>query len=128
MAQERILIVDGDINLSEMLKAKLEAIGYIADCACNGIETLDILESRWVDLIVLDIVLKGGMNGFEFFKEIKMKKRLSKIPIIVQSSKSAMKKTFEMLGAEIFLIKPCSIDLFLKTIKNIFKNKVNSSE
>ena len=89
-----------------MLKTRLEAIGYLVDCACSGSEALDLLDSKWIDLIVLDIVLQGGMNGFQFFKEIKKKKRFSKVPIAVQSSKIAMKKTFEAMGTQIFFIKP----------------------
>lgn len=128
MVQERILIVDGDITLSEVLKARLETMGCVVDCARSGSEALDVLETKWIDLIVLAIVLQGGMNGYKLFKEIKKRKRLSKIPIVVQTSKTAMKETFEMMGAETFLIKPYSVDLFLNEIKDILTKKVSGLE
>lgn len=119
MARERILIIDGDITLSEVLRTRLKDMGYLVDCARQGSEALDILKDRWVDLIVLAVVLQGGMDGFQIFKEIKGKKEFSKIPIIIHSSKPAMKKTFEKMGAEAFFIKPYSIKLFLSKIEVI---------
>ena len=119
MAQERILIVDGDITLSEMLKTRLKARGYLVDCAHRGSEALNILKNKWVDLIVLAIVLQGGMHGFRLFKEIRQKRKFSKIPIVIQSSKPAMQKLFEKMGAGAFFVKPYSMDLFLDKIDDI---------
>ncbi len=120
MSGKKILIIDGDVAYAEMLKMRLEDRGYIVDCASRGKEALDILRTRWFDLIVLAIVLQGSMNGYYLFNEIKKKKDLSSIPILVQSNKALMKKTFESMGADIFLVKPYSINIFLKKIKSIF--------
>ena len=119
MARERILIVDGNITLSEVLRMRLKEVGYLVDCARRGSEALDILKNRWIDLIVLAVVLQGGMDGFQIFKEIKGKKELSAIPIVIHSSKLAMKKTFEKMGAEAFFIKPYSIKILLTKIEII---------
>ena len=121
MVKERILIVDGDIALSEKLRTRLETKGYLVNCARSGKEALDILKTKWIDLIVLAIVLRGRMHGFQLFKEIKKKKKFSKIPIVVHSSKAAMKKTFEEIGAEAFFVKPYPMDSFLDEIKGILK-------
>ena len=119
MAEQRILIVEGDITLSEMLKNRLKAQGYLVDCARSGNEALEILETKWVDLIVLAIILQGEMHGFQLFKEIKRKKIFSKIPIVIQSSKAGMKKMFLKMGAQAFLVKPYSVDSFLDKVKDI---------
>jgi len=124
MAQERILIVDGDIELSSLLRSRLEAVDYLVDCARNGNEAIDILKSEWVDLILMDVLLKGGLNGFQFFKKIKKKKEYADIPVIVQSSKVDMKKTFELLGAEGFFIKPYAIEVLLEEVKDILTKKI----
>ncbi|MCK4533547.1 response regulator, partial [bacterium] len=123
MTQKRILIVDGNITQTERLKTKLQAMGYLIDCAHTGKEALDILETKWVDLIISAIIFQGGMNGFQFFKEVKKRKRLSKIPIAMQSSKAAMKGIFEIMGADTFFVKPYSMDLFLDEVKNILAGK-----
>ena len=124
MAQERILVVDGDITLSEMLRMRLKALGYLVDCAHSGRDALNVLKSRWVDLIVLAIALQGGMHGFQLFREIKKRKKFSQIPIIIQSSKPGMKKLFEMMGAEAFFTKPHSIDLVLDKIEEILRKEI----
>lgn len=123
MRQERILIIDGDITLSERLKTRLEALGYLVECSQNAVEALDILQARWIDLVVLAVVLKNGMDGLQLFKEIRAKKEFSKLPIAVQSKKPAMKEAFENLGAETFFIKPYSMDIFLGEIKDILTKK-----
>jgi len=122
MAQERILVVDGDLFWLQMLTARLEAMNYLVDCARTGVQALKILENTWVDLIVSAVVLPGGVSGFHFFKEIKKKKKFSKIPIIIQSDKSGMKDFFEKIGAEAFFIKPYSVDKFLKRVKAVLGN------
>jgi len=124
MVKERILIVDGDIELSSLLKSRLEAMGFMVDCARNGTEALEIIKSKWIGLIVMDIVLKGGINGFQLFKKVKNRKEFSHIPIIVQSTKVAMKKTFELMGAETFLIKPYSVDVLLEEVKDVLTKKI----
>jgi len=123
MSGEKILIVDGDVAFAEVLEMRLEDKGYIVECASRGKEALDILKTRWFDLIVLAVVLQGGMNGYYLFKEIKRKKELFNIPVLVQSNKASLKKTFKAMGVDIFLAKPYAINLFLKDIKAIFTKK-----
>jgi len=124
MTQERILIVDGDIALSALLKSRLEAMGYLVELARNAGEAMDFLGTEWVDLIVLDIVLKGEVNGFQLFKKIRTKKEFLKIPVIVQSNKVGMKKIFEMMGAESFFIKPYAVSMLLEEVQDILTKKI----
>jgi len=124
MRQESILVVDGDITLSERLKTRLEAMDYIVYCACCANEALSILDAKWIDLVVLAVVLQDGMDGLQLFKEIKRKKDFSKLPIAIQSKKPAMKEAFVAMGAASFFIKPYSMDVFLGEIKDILTKKV----
>ena len=124
MSQERILIVDGDIGLSEILKSRFEALGYLVDCTPNALEAINILESKWFDLIITSIILQEGMDGFQLFKEIRKKKKYLKIPIVVQSKKPALKGTLESLGVEAFFVKPYSIDIFLGEIRDLLTKKI----
>ena len=123
MTQEKILIIEGDITSSEMLFTQLQAAGYLVSCVHNAKDALSILKNEWVDLIVLSVVLPEGPSGFELFKEIRADEELAKIPIIIQSSKPAMKETFEVMGADAFIVKPYSMNVFLSKAKDILKNK-----
>jgi len=124
IVKERVLIVDGDITLSEFLRTRLESRGYMVDCVCRGAQALDILKTEWVNLIVLDVSLHEGMSGYHFFKEIKERKEFSKIPIIVYTNKPGFKHMFEEMGAETVFIKPYSIEVFLNKIKDILVEKI----
>lgn len=124
MAQERILIVDGDIAFSEVVKDRLESLDYLVDYVSTGVEALDVLKNKWVDLIISSVVLRGDMNGYLLFKEIRKNKDYSNIPIIIQSGKPAMKTMFEYIGAEAFFIKPYSVEKFLEKVKSVFDRNI----
>ncbi|MFH1783698.1 MAG: response regulator [bacterium] len=118
---KRIMIVDDDVTMLEVLKRRLEAMGCLIDCASSGNEALYVLETRWVDLIILSVVLHGDMYGYHLFKEIKKRKRLSRVPVVIYSDKVGMKGTFKKMGAEMFVEKPCSMDHFLRKIKRFIR-------
>jgi len=119
LEQERILIVDSDIGQTEILASRLEAMGYLVVTARKAKEALDILGKSWIDLIVVAVVLRGTMDGFQLFKEVRGKKKFSELPIIVQSKKPAMRDNFMKAGAAAFFTKPYSVDRFLTKVKNI---------
>lgn len=123
MTQERILIVEGDITLGEVLQARLKAMGYLVDCAHCGYEALEILKAEWVDLIITSILLQGEMHGFQLLQETKKKKAFANIPVIVQSSKPAMKKVFEKMGVVKYFVKPYSIDKLLDEVERILEKR-----
>jgi trehalose/maltose hydrolase-like predicted phosphorylase/CheY-like chemotaxis protein len=123
VVQERILIVDGDVTQSIMLKSRLESMGYLVDCAFTGREALSILNTQWVDLIILAMVLKAEMNGFQIFKEIKNNKRFAEVPVIIQSKKEGMKEMFEMMKVEAFFAKPYHVDELLTKIKETMEKR-----
>jgi len=123
MAKERILIIDGDISLTETLRWRLEEMGYFVDCAKSGKEAFDILERKWVDLIMLSNVLRGDIYGIQVFKKIRSKKRLSKIPVVMQSSKEVKKEMFEMIGIKSFYTKPCCTNTFITKIRRALAKK-----
>ncbi|MFH1692401.1 MAG: response regulator [Candidatus Omnitrophota bacterium] len=117
MTQERILIVDADVVWSQTLKNRLQDIGFVVECAHEGNEALDILKTKWFDLIVMSITLQGQMSGYHLLKEIKKTKTLSRTPVVMLSSKPAMQKTFEALKVKEYIVKPCDMDVFLEKIK-----------
>ena len=121
MSQGKILIIDGDVMLSEMLKARLKAEGFLVSYARDGREALGIIKTEWIDLIVMAVILQGDMNGYRFLKQIRRKKEFYCIPVIIQSSKSGMKETFKRMGVKDFFVKPYSVDKFLNRIKDLLK-------
>ena len=65
---KRILIVDDERDLAEMLEMGLVAQGYQADTACTGAEALELIKTRAYDGVVLDILLPGDLDGPAVFQ------------------------------------------------------------
>jgi CheY-like chemotaxis protein len=65
--RRRVLIVDDEIDLLEMLEAALTSRGYYVDTAASGTTALQLIQSRPYDLIVLDILLPGEVGGRELY-------------------------------------------------------------
>ncbi|MDD5070374.1 MAG: response regulator [Candidatus Omnitrophica bacterium] len=121
---KNILIFDEDIEFSRALKEKLEAADYTVECLEDGAQALSALNERKFDLVIFEVYCSKGMDGFEFFKEVKKRSNLSKLKIAAATKRASMQMTFESLGAHGFFIKPLDLDKVLEEIKEIFLDKV----
>jgi len=104
--RKTILVVDDSPPTREIEKEILLSDGYITDTAANGAQALKAAEEKHYDLICTDLNMPV-MDGFTLIENLKKNKELSKIPIIVISSKDdneEQKKAFA-LGASKFIIK-----------------------
>ena len=74
----RILIVEDEYNLADVIRDRLSKEKYTVDISCTGNEGLDNALSNIYDLIILDVMLPG-INGFDILKEIRKEKIESKV-------------------------------------------------
>ena len=84
MAKERILVVDDERNIVELIKYNLEKEGYEVICAYDGIEAVNIAKQDRPDLIILDIMLPG-QGGLEVTRILRREMRT---PIIMATAKA----------------------------------------
>ncbi|RBP90045.1 DNA-binding response OmpR family regulator [Cytobacillus firmus] len=100
----RILIVDDDRQIADLIEVYLKNDGYIIDKAGDGIEALKKLEQASPDLIVLDIMMPK-MDGLEFCKYVR---KNNQVPILMVSAKAEdMDKIMGLMtGADDYMIKP----------------------
>jgi len=119
---KKILIIEDDINIHDVLEKILKQENYVVLNAYSGTEGLMILEkNEEIDLIILDLMLPG-LNGEEIIKNIK------NIPIIVLSAKinSEDKVNCLLNGANDYITKPFDKDELLARIKiQLRKNIIN---
>ncbi|MEM4407091.1 MAG: response regulator [Candidatus Methanomethylicaceae archaeon] len=103
----RILIVDDSLSVRKYVSAFLEARQFRVYSASNGVEALNILDERPVDMVITDLEMPV-MHGYELINRIKGSERLKDIPVIVLTSRSAEKHREKALesGAEDYLVKP----------------------
>lgn len=115
-----ILVVEDNKDLLEITCVFLSRKGYNVIPAENGSEALDKLESNYIDLCVLDLMMPE-MDGYEFIDLLK--RHNYDVPIIVTTAKSAfvdMEKGFN-LGADDYLVKPINYDELNLRIKALLR-------
>jgi DNA-binding response OmpR family regulator len=114
----RILVVDDSITVAKFTEMALTAEGHEVAFALDGNECMQKLNSRPIDLIILDVVMPGK-NGFQICREIKANKRLSHIPIIMLTTKGQDSDRFWGMrqGADAYLVKPCQEQDLIRTVK-----------
>lgn len=122
MAEKKILIVDDEDHIRELLKFNLEKNGYIVYMANDGLNGLKLVREKQVDLILLDLMLPG-MDGFEVCKEIRRDNIISNVPIIMLTAKSEeIDKILGLeLGADDYITKPFSIRELSARIKALLR-------
>ena len=88
--------------------------------AVNGLDALEKLENRWVDLIFLDINMPI-MNGVEFMEKLRAHPTFKSLPVVIVSTEGSQEriKRLEELGIQSYLRKPVSPENLTKTVVSI---------
>ena len=122
MADEKVLIVDDEENIVELLQFNLVNAGYKVITANNGLDALKKVKENKPDLLLLDLMLPG-MDGLDVCKEIKRDKETSKTSIIMLTAKSEeLDKILGLeLGADDYITKPFSIRELLARVKAVLR-------
>ena len=114
----RILAVDDDNDILEVLQFILEDSGYEVDTLSDGHYLMDKIREKHPDLILLDIML-GSLDGRELCKAVKNQDSMHHIPVIMISASHNVSKTLNQEGApNDFIAKPFDINNLLSKIKN----------
>lgn len=123
--QKRILIVDDDDEIRELLEFDIASSGYFVDTAKDGLEGLNKSLNNTYDLILLDVMMPK-MNGFDVCKNIRQAKLA--IPILMLTAKGTIddKTSGFDCGADDYLVKPFDIQEVLLRIRVLLRrNAVN---
>lgn len=120
MNKDRLLIVEDDENLGQILKEYLEIKGFEACLARDGEEGLSEFNAQHFDLCILDIMMPKK-DGFTLAKEIKLLNR--ETPIIFLTAKSMKEDTIEgfKIGADDYVTKPFSMEELLLRITAVLR-------
>ncbi len=117
--KSKILIVDDDENITELIALYLEKEGYGTKSVSNGIDAIDVFKSYLPNLVILDLMLPGR-DGFDVCKDIR---QVSNIPIIMLTAKS---ETFDKilgleLGADDYMVKPFDTKELTARVKAVLR-------
>ena len=102
----RILIVDDEKPICDLIEMNLEDAGYECESVQDGLKAIDLIERNNYDLVLLDIMLPGA-DGFDIMEYI----RPLKVPVIFITAKSEVKDRVKglRLGADDYLVKPFEV-------------------
>lgn len=117
--KSKVLIVDDDINICELIGLYLSKEGYDVINAYNGIDAVELFKQQTPNLVVLDIMLPGT-DGWQVCKEIR---KVSSIPIIMLTAKG---ETFDKvlgleLGADDYMVKPFEPKELVARVKAVLR-------
>lgn len=122
MADKKILVVDDEEHIVELIKFNLEKNGYGVITADNGRDAFIIAKEQQPDLILLDLMLPG-MDGLDVCKEIRRDSGISTMPIIMITAKGEeLDKILGLeLGADDYITKPFSVRELIARVKAILR-------
>ncbi|HEY4497270.1 MAG TPA: response regulator [Candidatus Paceibacterota bacterium] len=105
--KKTILIVEDDVFILDVLYKKLDAQGYTVLKAGDVESGFAAIKTHKIDLVILDILLPGGSNGFLFLENLKQNKELKEIPVVILSNLSEHQDIEKglHLGAVDFFVK-----------------------
>ena len=126
--KNRILVVDDEQDLCEILKFNLETEGYEVDTANSAEEVLEIGAEKY-DLLLLDVMM-GAMSGFALAKKLKDEPMTANIPIIFLTARDTENDTVTgfNLGADDYISKPFSIREVLVRVRAVLRRTSKDSD
>ena len=118
--ERKILIVDDEADIREILQFNLENAGYVVECAGSAEEALEMLRP-YHSLILLDVMM-GGMSGFKM-ADVLRKEKSNNIPIIFLTAKSSQNDllTGFSAGGDDYIAKPFSIQEVIARVKAVMR-------
>lgn len=99
MAQKRILIVDDDPHITELIRVNLDAVGYDVARAANGREAMERIDATRPDLLIVDVMMPE-MDGWELCKTVKDDPEMDGIRIIMLTARDTDRD--RLIGRGIF--------------------------
>jgi two-component system phosphate regulon response regulator PhoB len=124
MPKKRILVVDDEEDIRELVTYNLLRDGYMVDSAVTGEDALKIAKKNIPDLILLDLMLPG-IDGLETARRLKKDSSISSVPIIILTAKGeeADIVTGLELGADDYITKPFSPRILNARVKAVLRRK-----
>src|SRR5476649_1984964 len=120
MAKKKILVVEDDPDISELITYNLERQGYEIACLYDGSHAVDFVHKRKPDLIILDLMLPE-VDGIEICRTLKSDSTTKSIPIVMLTAKSEEADVVVglQMGADDYIPKPFSPKVLVARIKAI---------
>ena len=122
MAKKKILVVDDEIELIELVKYRLESAGHQVVTANSGLEGISKASSELPDLIILDIAMPE-MDGYTTVQKLRENETLRETPVIMLTTYAQMQDLFQAEGVCDYIVKPFEAKDFLLRVEKVLKKE-----
>ena len=119
----KVLVIDDDPSVRDLLKRLLEGDGYVVLTAENGDEGIEMAKTEKPDAITLDVVMPGTRDGWAVLKELKALSETEGIPVIMVSIMAEADNGFA-LDVEDYLVKPVDIDRLSRVVSRVTQSSL----
>ena len=122
----RILLVEDELDLQNILVKRLRTATYSVDACANGLDALDYIHMTTYDVIVLDIMIPG-IDGLQVLQKIRSKN--NKTPVLLLTAKDSIEDRVKGLdiGADDYLVKPFAFDELLARLRVLIRRQAGST-
>ena len=116
-AGAKILAIDDERNIREMLQLGLERKGFAVRCLPDGRNVADVIDTWQPDVILLDVMMPG-VDGVEIGRDLRAEPRTARIPVIAISAQAdvTLRLNVQQMGADDYLSKPFEFDDMLRRV------------
>ncbi len=123
----QILVAEDNLNSAKLMKIILNQAGYSVHCACDGIEALEIIDTKHIDLIILDVMMPR-MDGYEFTRQLRQSGNTTPILMVTAKYQNEDKCEGFLAGTDDYMVKPVNEMELLLRIKALLRRSQIISE
>jgi len=118
----KVLIIEDETGYQKILKDTFEKEQFEVTLASTGKQGATDLLQNVPDIILLDIILPGGMNGFDFLEQLKANEKTKNIPVIVITNLASEEKVATQIGASSYFVKSdTTISQIMEKVRQLLK-------
>ncbi len=116
-----ILVVEDNVELQGLYTQALTKVGYEVNCVATVAQAGTVLQQeKKPDLVLLDIMLPGGKNGFDLLERLKNDEETKAIPVIVLTNLDSEEKVARQIGASDYIVKAeASMDQVVERVQKV---------
>ena len=123
----QILVAEDNANSTKLMKIILNQAGYKVVTASDGIEAMEVMDTKHIDLIVLDVMMPR-MDGFEFTRQLRQAGNTTPILMVTAKHQNEDKCEGFIAGTDDYMVKPINENEFLLRIKALLRRSQIISE
>lgn len=118
----KILVVDDDSGIGEMLKTLLEFYGYEVDVTEKPLKAEELIQEKNIDIVLLDMLI-SGVDGTDVCAGIRQNPEISETPVLMMSALHDAGPKCKEAGANDFIAKPFEVEDLTERIEKILADK-----